>query len=79
MRELQALLKERQDEVRERNRQIEDGVFASVADRRRPVKAPTVEEVPPALNFAPLENAAPTALTRAADRYRKAFEARARR
>ena len=74
VRELQTLLKERQDEVRERNRQIEDGVFASVADRRRPVKAPMVEEMPPSLNFAPLENAA-AALTRAADRYRKAFEA----
>jgi N-acetylated-alpha-linked acidic dipeptidase len=74
LRELQALLKERQDEVRERNRQIEDGVFAAVVDRRRPVKAPAVEEVPPALNFAPLENAV-TGLTRAADRYRKAFEA----
>jgi N-acetylated-alpha-linked acidic dipeptidase len=73
VRELQTLLKERQDEVRERNRQIEDGVFAAVADRRRPVKAPVVEEVPPALNFAPLENAV-AALTRAADRYRKAFE-----
>jgi N-acetylated-alpha-linked acidic dipeptidase len=74
VRELQALLKERQDEVRERNRQIEDGVFAAVADRRRPVKAPAVEEMPPALNFAPLENAV-TGLARAADRYRKAFEA----
>ena len=38
VRELQALLKERQDEVRERNRQIEDGVFAAVADPRRPVQ-----------------------------------------
>jgi N-acetylated-alpha-linked acidic dipeptidase len=74
VRELQTLLKERQDEVRERNLQIEDGVFASVADRRRPIKAPASEEVPPALNFAPLDNAA-AALTKAADRYRKAFEA----
>ena len=57
VRELQALLKERQDDVRERNRQIEDGVFAGVADPRRPLKAPAVEDVPPALNFAPLENA----------------------
>jgi N-acetylated-alpha-linked acidic dipeptidase len=74
VRELQALLKERQDDVRERNRQIEEGIFSSVADRRRPVAAPAVEEVPPALNFAPLENAA-AALTRAADRYRKALQA----
>jgi N-acetylated-alpha-linked acidic dipeptidase len=73
VRELQTLLKERQDEVRERNRQIEDGVFASIADRRVPLKLPSVEEVPPALNFAPLENAA-NALTRAAGRYRRAVE-----
>jgi N-acetylated-alpha-linked acidic dipeptidase len=59
--------------VRERNRQIEEGVFVSVADRRRPLKAPAVEDMPPALNFAPLENAA-AALTRAADRYRKALD-----
>ena len=44
VRELQALLKERQDEVRERNRQIEDGVFEVLAPltdaielRRRPL------------------------------------------
>jgi N-acetylated-alpha-linked acidic dipeptidase len=73
VRELQALLREQQEQVRERNRQIEEGVFASVADRRRPVKAPVSEDVPPALNFAPLENAA-NALTRAADRYRKALD-----
>jgi N-acetylated-alpha-linked acidic dipeptidase len=38
------------------------------------VKAPAIEDMPPALNFAPLENAA-SALTRAADRYRKALDA----
>jgi N-acetylated-alpha-linked acidic dipeptidase len=74
VRELQALLRERQEEVRERNRQIEDGVFRTLADRRRPLQSPAIEDVPPALNFAPLENAA-AALTRAADRYRKALEA----
>ncbi len=74
VRELQALLKDRQDEVSERNRQVEDGVFAAVLDPRRPVKAPSVEAVPRAINFAPLENAA-TALTQAADRYKKAAEA----
>jgi N-acetylated-alpha-linked acidic dipeptidase len=74
VRELQTLLEEQQDEIRERNRQIEEGVFAAVADRRRPAKAPVAEDLPPALNFAPLENAA-NALTRAADRYRKAVDA----
>jgi len=73
--ELQALLKDRQAEVKERNQQIEDGVLAAVNDPRRPLKIPSVEIVPPALNFAPLENAS-TALTRSADRYRKALEAK---
>ena len=74
VREVQALLKERQDDVRERNRQIEEGVFGAIVDPRRPVKLPVAEQVPPAINFAPLENAANT-LTRAADRYKKAADA----
>ncbi len=72
--EVQSLLKKRQDEVRERNRQIEDGVFAATNDPRRPLVAPQVEAVPPAINFAPLENAS-AALTDAADRYAKALAA----
>jgi N-acetylated-alpha-linked acidic dipeptidase len=74
VREVQALLKQRQDEVQERNRQVTDGVFAAVRDPKRPRPIPSLEEVPPALNFAPLENAA-SALTRAADRYHKAVAA----
>ncbi len=72
--DLQALLKRRQDEVQERNSQIEDGVFAAIRDPKRPLIAPEVEAVPPALNFAPLENAS-TALTAAAERYKKALAA----
>ena len=74
VRELEDLLKQRQDEVQERNRQITDGVFAAVNDPKRPRPIPATEEVPPALNFAPLENAA-AALTRAADRCHKAVGA----
>jgi N-acetylated-alpha-linked acidic dipeptidase len=74
VREVQALLKQRQDEVSERNRQVTDGVFAAILDPQRPRPIPPIEEVPPALNFAPLENAA-SALTRAAGRYQKAVAA----
>jgi N-acetylated-alpha-linked acidic dipeptidase len=74
VKELEALLKDRQEEVLERNRQINDGVFAAIDDPRRPLEAPKVEQAPPALNFAPLENAA-NALTQAAARYHKAMEA----
>jgi N-acetylated-alpha-linked acidic dipeptidase len=71
---LQTLLKNRQDEVREQNLRIQDGVFAAVNDPRRPLVAPRTETVPPAMNLAPLENAA-TALTDAAERYKKAAAA----
>ena len=36
VKELNELLKQQQDDIRERNQQIEDGVFAAVADPRRP-------------------------------------------
>lgn len=69
--ELKLLLKTTQDEIKERNRQIEDGVFAAVDDPRRPTVPPRIEEVPPHLNFAPLENAVEV-LTHSADRYQEA-------
>ncbi|HEV8122641.1 MAG TPA: M28 family metallopeptidase [Gemmatimonadales bacterium] len=66
--ELKTLLKERQETVRERNRQLEDGVYAAVEDPRRPAPRPDTLEVPPYLNFAPLENAIDR-LTRSAGRF----------
>jgi len=74
VKELEALLKTQQDDVRERNKQIEEGVFTAVNDPKRPLVAPKTEQVAPALNFAPLENAG-EALTQAAARYRKAADA----
>ncbi len=70
--QLQKLLNDRQAEVKERNQQIEDGVFQATFDPRRPTVAPKKEDVPPHLNFAPFDNAA-DALTRSADRYGKAL------
>ena len=66
--ELKKLLDDRREEARERNRQLDDGVFAAVRDPRRPLADPPREVVPPALNFAPLENAV-TRLEEAARRY----------
>jgi N-acetylated-alpha-linked acidic dipeptidase len=71
--ELQSLLRDRQAETRENNRQIEEGVFTALADMRRPRRQPVVESVPPAINFAPLENAA-AQLTQAAERYRRSLD-----
>lgn len=74
IKDLQKLAKSKQEEIGERNRQIEDGVFAAVNDPRRPKVAPLVEEVPPQFSWAPVENAA-NALTKAAERYGKALSA----
>jgi N-acetylated-alpha-linked acidic dipeptidase len=74
VKELETLLKTQQDDMRERNRQIDEGVFTAINDSKRPLQAPAKETVAPALNFAPLENAA-EALTQAAARYRKAADA----
>jgi N-acetylated-alpha-linked acidic dipeptidase len=72
--ELQAQLRQQQSETRELNKQIEEGVFTSIADPRRAFRAPVVDTVPPSINFAPLENAA-SALTQAAERYKTALDA----
>ncbi len=68
--ELKKLLKKEQDDIRERNRQIEEGVFSATADPQQVTVPPKLEEVPPYLNFAPLENAV-SSLSQNADRYAK--------
>jgi len=70
--DLQKLVTDKQDEIRERNQELEEGVFKATFDPRRPTVAPTKENLPPHLNFAPMENAVEM-LTRSAERYRKAL------
>ena len=70
--EVQKLAAEKRDQIIERNRQIDDGVFAAVDDPRRKMTPPPKEPVPPFLNFAPLENGM-AALQRTTDLYDAAF------
>lgn len=70
--DLQKLLADKQDQIREQNQELEEGVFKATLDPRRPTVAPAKEEVPPHLNFAPMQNAA-EGLTRSAEHYRDAF------
>src|SRR4051794_20679583 len=72
--ELQALLRQRQDTIRDQNRAIEEKLYDAVRDPRKPFVAPEKKELPPALNFAPLQNAT-NMLTDAASRYQRAVEA----
>src|SRR5947209_13601120 len=73
LKELKALSQKMQDDIRERNREIEEGVFKATDDPKRPLVSPAVEAVPPHLNFAPMENGV-DALFRSATEYRKALE-----
>src|SRR5215470_13321977 len=64
------------DEVIERNRQIEEGAFTATADPKKTYVPPAKEEVPPHINFAPLDNAVEK-LNHSAEEYQKALSAAA--
>jgi N-acetylated-alpha-linked acidic dipeptidase len=72
--ELQDLIKKKQEMIRERNRDLVEGVFSATNDPRRPQVLPKPEIVPPAINFAPLENAAST-LSESAKRFSETLAA----
>jgi N-acetylated-alpha-linked acidic dipeptidase len=55
--EVKKLLADRQEEVKEQHRQLEEGVFAATRDPWQPEAEPARKEVPPALDFAPLDSA----------------------
>jgi N-acetylated-alpha-linked acidic dipeptidase len=73
LRELKTMSQKMQDDVGERNREIEEGVFKAIDDPKQRMVEPAVETIPPHLNFAPLENAV-DAVTRSAGEYRKALD-----
>jgi N-acetylated-alpha-linked acidic dipeptidase len=72
VKEVEKLATDTRDQIEERNRQLDEGVFTATADPRQISVPPAREAVPPHVNFAPLDDAA-DALTRAADRYEQAF------
>jgi N-acetylated-alpha-linked acidic dipeptidase len=73
VKELKDLSKKMQDEIRERNKEIDEGVFTATADPKKTYVPPKKEEVPPYQDFAPLENAV-DAVVRSAAEYHKALE-----
>lgn len=70
--DLEKLLASKQEEIRERNQELDEGMFKATLDPRRPTLAPAREEVPPHLNFAPMQNAVDS-LTRSAKHYQQAL------
>jgi len=70
--ELEKLLKDKQDEITERNLELQEGVFTAAADPRKTYVPPPVEAVPPYMNFTPMKNSIET-LKKSAERYSKAL------
>ncbi|MBZ5591851.1 MAG: M28 family peptidase [Acidobacteriia bacterium] len=69
--ELEKLWKTKSDEIKESNREIEEGVYVATADPKKTMVPPKIEEVPPFLNFSPLRNALEK-LQRSSEHYGKA-------
>jgi N-acetylated-alpha-linked acidic dipeptidase len=70
--EVKALLESRRKEAEDIKRNLADGVYEAANDPRNPTVAPPAREIPPYLNFAPLDNAA-AALQQAAAHYTDAL------
>lgn len=68
---VQTRVRAEQDKVRERRRESEEGVYRATNDPEQPLLPPPIPEMPPYMNFAPLENAV-EALKRSAERYANA-------
>src|SRR5580700_8156922 len=72
VRGLQSYGVQQQNEIRERNLEIDEGAFSASADPKQKYVSSARQDMPPHLNFAPLQNSA-DALTHAAEEYRKAL------
>jgi N-acetylated-alpha-linked acidic dipeptidase len=72
--QLKSLTDQRRDDVKERNREIQEGVYQALYDPKKTLVPPKVEPVPPYLNFAPLDQATDD-LTEAAKAFDAAFAA----
>jgi N-acetylated-alpha-linked acidic dipeptidase len=72
VKELEKLLKDKQDEITERNLELKEGVFTATADPHKTSVPPPAKPVPPFMNFAPLKNGS-EAIRKSAERYQSAF------
>ncbi len=72
--EVKDLLKQEQDKATERNLEIDEGAYTATNDPKNPIAAPERLEVPPFLNFSPVENGARD-LKKSATAYQAAVKA----
>jgi N-acetylated-alpha-linked acidic dipeptidase len=70
---LQKFLQDAQDTAKERNTELQEGVFSATSDPRKTELPPPAAALPPYLNLSPLQNAV-VAVSEAAERYSKALK-----
>jgi N-acetylated-alpha-linked acidic dipeptidase len=70
--DLEKLLKDKQEEITERNTEIQEGAFTATADPHKSFVPPPAEAIPPYMNFAPMKNSIEK-MKKSADRYSKAL------
>jgi N-acetylated-alpha-linked acidic dipeptidase len=73
VREVEKFAAQQRDEIQERNLKIQEGMYEATADPRQTWVTPKKEEMPPHLNFAPLDNAVEN-LMRSSAEYQKVLE-----
>jgi len=73
VKEVEKFAVKQREEIEEKNRKIEEGVYTAVDDPREKLVNPKKEEVPPHLNFAPLDNAVEQ-LNKSAAEYQKQLD-----
>src|SRR5271169_5881053 len=73
VREVEKFATHRREEIQEVNQKIQEGLYEATSDPRETWVTPKKEEVPPHLNFAPLDNAVET-LTRSSAEYQKVLD-----
>jgi N-acetylated-alpha-linked acidic dipeptidase len=73
VKEVEKFATQQREEIEEKNMKIQEGLFEATADPRQTWITPKKEEVPPHLNFAPLDNAVES-LVKSAAEYQKALD-----
>ncbi len=73
VREVEKFATQQREDIQTKNLKIQEGLYEATADPRETWVTPKKEDVPPHLNFAPLDNAV-EALTRSSADYQKAFD-----
>ena len=73
VREVEKFAAQQREDIQEKNRKIDEAMYSATDDPRETWVTPKKEDVPPHLNFAPLDNAVEH-LERSAAEYQKALE-----